>query len=189
MFVGAGAAEHEVRVAIDQARRHPRAAERDRLSSRESRPVRSACRRGRSSRPAMPIAPLSTMPSGSPVAASSVAMLQSTSSRSHMARRLRRAAMLASKRWGLAEPVRPSRRASSDAPVGLVGVPLAAGLGDAWQCDLAPALLRQTLRRIGRYDVETRRELDYADNGSRRRRDRGAVDRGSHGAISEAVAA
>jgi formiminoglutamase len=45
------------------------------------------------------------------------------------------------------------------APVGLVGAPLAAGSVSAGQCDLAPALLRQTLRRIGRYDVETRREL------------------------------
>jgi arginase family enzyme len=45
------------------------------------------------------------------------------------------------------------------APVGLVGAPLAAGSVTTGQCDLAPALLRQTLRRIGRYDVETRREL------------------------------
>jgi arginase family enzyme len=45
------------------------------------------------------------------------------------------------------------------APIGLVGAPLAAGSVTAGQCDLAPALLRQTLRRIGRYDVETGREL------------------------------
>jgi arginase family enzyme len=45
------------------------------------------------------------------------------------------------------------------APVGMVGAPLAAGSVTAGQCDLAPPLLRQTLRRIGRYDVETRREL------------------------------
>ena len=45
------------------------------------------------------------------------------------------------------------------APVGLVGAPLAAGSVTPGQCDLAPALLRQTFRRIGRYDVETRREL------------------------------
>lgn len=45
------------------------------------------------------------------------------------------------------------------APVGLVGAPLAAGSVTPGQCDLAPALLRQTLRRIGRYDVETKREL------------------------------
>jgi len=45
------------------------------------------------------------------------------------------------------------------APVGMVGAPLAAGSVTAGSCDLAPALLRQTLRRIGRYDVETRREL------------------------------
>jgi len=45
------------------------------------------------------------------------------------------------------------------APVGLVGAPLAAGSVTAGQCDLAPALLRDTLRRIGRYDVEIGREL------------------------------
>jgi arginase family enzyme len=45
------------------------------------------------------------------------------------------------------------------APIGMVGAPLAAGSVTAGRCDLAPALLRQTLRRIGRYDVETGREL------------------------------
>ena len=47
----------------------------------------------------------------------------------------------------------------SATPVGLVGAPLAAGSVTAGSCDLAPALLRQTLRRIGRYDVETGREI------------------------------
>jgi arginase family enzyme len=56
------------------------------------------------------------------------------------------------------------------APVGLVGAPLAAGSVTPGQCDLAPALLRETLRRIGRYDVETGREL------STRVADRGDVD-------------
>src|SRR3954470_937226 len=46
-----------------------------------------------------------------------------------------------------------------DAPVGLVGAPLGVGSVTPGRCDLAPALLRQTLRRIGRYDVETGREL------------------------------
>ena len=45
------------------------------------------------------------------------------------------------------------------APVGLVGAPLAAGSVTPGGCDQAPALLRQTLRRIGRYDVETGKEL------------------------------
>jgi arginase family enzyme len=49
--------------------------------------------------------------------------------------------------------------AHSSAPVGLVGAPLAAGSVTPGRCDLAPAVLRQTLRRIGRYDVETGREL------------------------------
>lgn len=45
------------------------------------------------------------------------------------------------------------------APIGLLGAPLAAGSVTAGGCDQAPALLRHTLRRIGRYDVETKREL------------------------------
>src|SRR5689334_10587205 len=49
--------------------------------------------------------------------------------------------------------------AESAAPVAMLGAPLAAGSVTPGQCDLAPALLRQTLRRIGRYDVETGREL------------------------------
>ena len=52
-------------------------------------------------------------------------------------------------------------------PVGLVGAPLAAGSVTPGGCDLAPALLRQTLRRIGRYDIETGREIStrIADRG------------------------
>jgi arginase family enzyme len=56
-----------------------------------------------------------------------------------------------------------------DAPaaVGLIGAPLAAGSVTPGRCDLAPELLRRTLKRIGRYDVETGRELDthIADRG------------------------
>src|SRR4029453_1467365 len=48
----------------------------------------------------------------------------------------------------------------ADAPVGMVGAPLAAGSVTSGGCDLAPQLLRDTLRRIGRYDVETGRELE-----------------------------
>jgi arginase family enzyme len=53
------------------------------------------------------------------------------------------------------------------APVGLVGAPLAAGSVTPGHCDLAPQLLRQTLRRIGCYDVETKREMrtPVADRG------------------------
>ena len=47
----------------------------------------------------------------------------------------------------------------ANAPAGLVGAPLAAGSVTPGRCDLAPDLLRATLRRIGRYDVETRLEL------------------------------
>jgi formiminoglutamase len=49
--------------------------------------------------------------------------------------------------------------AHQQAPIGLVGAPLAAGSVTPGRCDLAPALLRDTLRRIGRYDVESGREL------------------------------
>jgi formiminoglutamase len=46
------------------------------------------------------------------------------------------------------------------AAVGLIGAPLAAGSVTPGRCDLAPELLRRTLKRIGRYDVETGRELE-----------------------------
>jgi arginase family enzyme len=39
-------------------------------------------------------------------------------------------------------------------PIGLVGAPLAVGSVTPGGCDQAPALLRKTLKRIGRYDVE-----------------------------------
>lgn len=54
-----------------------------------------------------------------------------------------------------------------DAPVGLVGAPLAIGSVTPGRCDLAPGVLRSTLRRIGRYDVETGREIEtkVADRG------------------------
>ena len=58
--------------------------------------------------------------------------------------------------------------ADSNAPVGLLGAPLAAGSVTPGRCDLAPDLLRATLRRIGRYNVENERELAtaIADHGN-----------------------
>jgi len=55
----------------------------------------------------------------------------------------------------------------TDAQVGLVGAPLNMGSVTPGRCDLAPALLRATLRRMGRYDVETALELQtlVADHG------------------------
>jgi formiminoglutamase len=55
----------------------------------------------------------------------------------------------------------------ADAPVGLVGAPLDAGSVTPGRCDLAPGMLRATLKRIGRYDIETGRELStqIADHG------------------------
>ena len=57
--------------------------------------------------------------------------------------------------------------AGDPAPVGLIGAPLAAGSVTPGSCDRAPALLRQTMKRISRYDIETGRELDsrLADRG------------------------
>ncbi len=49
--------------------------------------------------------------------------------------------------------------ADGETPIGLVGAPLAAGSVTPGGCDKAPALLRQTLRRIGRYDVEMGRAI------------------------------
>ena len=55
----------------------------------------------------------------------------------------------------------------AEASVGLVGAPLAAGSVTPGGCDQAPELLRQTLRRIGRYDIETGRQIStrIADRG------------------------
>jgi arginase family enzyme len=57
--------------------------------------------------------------------------------------------------------------ADAAAEVGLVGAPLAAGSVSPGACDAAPGLLRATLKRIGRYDVETGREIttQVADRG------------------------
>ena len=56
----------------------------------------------------------------------------------------------------LSELISPAFRESA---VALLGVPLAAGSVTPGACDLAPGVLRQTLKRMGRYDVETGREL------------------------------
>jgi arginase family enzyme len=49
--------------------------------------------------------------------------------------------------------------ADAAVPIGLVGAPLAAGSVSPGGCDKAPALLRKTLKRIGRYDIEIGRSL------------------------------
>ena len=43
------------------------------------------------------------------------------------------------------------------APIGLVGAPLGIGSVTPGGCDQAPARLRAVLKRMGRYNVETRR--------------------------------
>ena len=57
--------------------------------------------------------------------------------------------------------------ADTGAPIGLVGAPLGAGSVTPGRCDLAPATLRKTLRRIGLFDIETGHELSspIADHG------------------------
>jgi arginase family enzyme len=60
--------------------------------------------------------------------------------------------------------------AKSPNAVGLLGAPLGAGSVTPGGCDLAPELLRRTLKRVGCYDVETGREL------STRIADRGDID-------------
>ena len=55
-------------------------------------------------------------------------------------------------------------------PIGLVGAPLAAGSVTPGGCEEAPGLLRKTLKRIGRYDIEIGRSLFTPI------RDRGDVD-------------
>ena len=57
--------------------------------------------------------------------------------------------------------------AAAEAPVGLVGAPLAMGSVTPGRCDLAPAMFRAVLRRIACYDLETRREIAtrIADHG------------------------
>jgi len=50
-------------------------------------------------------------------------------------------------------------QAGEGIPIGLVGAPLAAGSVTPGACDQAPGLLRRTLKRIGRYDVDMGREL------------------------------
>ena len=51
---------------------------------------------------------------------------------------------------------------SGTAPVALVGAPMEAGSVTPGRCDLAPAIVRRTLRRFSTYDVETGLELDLA---------------------------
>jgi formiminoglutamase len=46
-----------------------------------------------------------------------------------------------------------------DTPIGLVGAPLSAGSVTPGGCDKAPALLRRTLTRIGRYDIAMARSV------------------------------
>ncbi|WP_344705609.1 arginase family protein [Sphingomonas swuensis] len=59
----------------------------------------------------------------------------------------------------LSELLMPS---DAEAAIGWVGAPLGTGSVSEGRCDLAPEALRKVLRRIGRYDIDTGRELAAA---------------------------
>ena len=48
------------------------------------------------------------------------------------------------------------------AEIALLGAPMGQGSVTPGRCDLAPAAIREALRRFSRYDVETREELSLA---------------------------
>src|SRR5687768_7014018 len=75
------------------------------------------------------------------------------------------------------------------APIGLLGVPLAAGSVTPGACDQAPGLLRRILKRIGRYDVTIEHELStqIADRGDLALRGK-SIEQAT-GPIREALAA
>jgi len=79
--------------------------------------------------------------------------------------------------------------ADDKAPVALVGAPLGVGSVTKGACDKAPPLLRATLARIGRYDIETGRELisKISDKGDVELK--GLTIEQATGPIREAVAA
>ena len=167
MLVGAVAAEHQMRVAVDQTGRHPGAAERHHfgcleagelgtLADPDHLAVLDADRA---------VADDSEGITGGRVHGRDVAVDQEAVPHGGIALGQRRCYRQSVGKWpNLAELL--VARAGA-APVGLLGAPLAAGSVTAGSCDLAPALLRATLKRIGRYDVETGRELatQVADRG------------------------
>jgi arginase family enzyme len=57
--------------------------------------------------------------------------------------------------------------AATPSPIGLIGAPLAAGSVTPGACNEAPGVLRRTVQRIGRYDIEIGNELftPIADQG------------------------
>src|SRR3990170_4253592 len=115
----------------------------------------------------MPIAALVRIPNGSSAVATMVATWQAVRRRSHMGGALSGSgasvkAMTSS--WPNLSDLLADQR---DAPVGLVGAPLGVGSVTPGGCDRAPGLLRATLKRIGRSDIDTGRELSsrIADHG------------------------
>ena len=163
MLVGAGAAEDEVRVAVDQAGRDPGAAERDDLLRAKARKLGA-------------LADADDLAVGNPDRAildqaERIARRAPRRSRSCSRRAagptcssLRRALLLRSKRERLAQPFRPGcrRRAGGAGRPGRRSA--GRGIGDAGPMRPgARSASRRRLRRIGRYDVETRPRTVDAD--------------------------
>ena len=157
MFVGACAAEHQMCVAIDEAGSHPGAAERiDRLGTE-----------------ARKLGPLAD--------AHDLAVCDPDRSILDQTERIARALFEGRDVAVDEEPVphdlplgeaRCYGKAMSwpnlsdllnydgaTVPIALLGAPLAAGSVTPGACDKAPELLRKTLKRIGRYDIEIGRSI------------------------------
>lgn len=79
--------------------------------------------------------------------------------------------------------------AESDAPVALLGAPMEAGSVTPGRCDLAPAAVRQAMKRFSTYDVSREAELSVAvrDRGDVRVQGRSPAD--GFAPIREAMAA
>ena len=170
----------------------PRRRRAHRPSWRETRPARCACRRGRSCRRRCRSRHFRSARADCPAVSSmrgDVAVDEQPVPHDLRLRRARVATVKAMSGWPNLCRADFERRCAMRRSA-LVGAPLAAGSVTPGRCDLAPELLRETLRRIGRYDVETGRELDHAGRRSRRRRARRAdASRRRRRPIRDAVAA
>ena len=157
MFVSAGAAKDEVRVAIDQSGRDPGAAKRDDLLDRGSGKLGSTAdpndlavgngNRGIFDDPERIAA---RRKHGADIAVGKQTVPHGAGHR----RLLGWQAMTSS--WpNLSELMGRDEGAA----IGWVGAPVKLGSVTPGRCDLAPAALRAVLRRIGRFDIEQGREL------------------------------
>lgn len=77
---------------------------------------------------------------------------------------------------------------SGEGDIALLGAPMEAGSVTPGRCDLAPDLIRRTLRRISTYDVETGRELDLRIADAGNLAVQGVMPADGFGAIRDAAA-